>query len=52
MKNKEEEEGSFIDDDSDFEDLFFEIDDNDDLYNCFFVMGFVGVSLFKVNLFI
>lgn len=49
MKNKEDE-GSFIDDDSDFEDSPSEIDDNDDLYNCLLVTGPVGVSSFKVNL--
>lgn len=42
VKNKEEEEGSFIDDDSDFEDSPSEIDDNDDLYNCLLVTGPVG----------
>lgn len=44
----EEVEDSFNDDDSEYEDLVFEIDDSDDLYNCFFVIGFVGVSIFKV----
>lgn len=50
-KNKDEVECSSTDDDSDFEDSPPQIDDNDDLHNCFLVSGPVGVSLLKVCVF-